>query len=106
MDQNRNMHNVIAARDYTTKDGDKRTVWTQIGIAFPARDGSGGFDCQLYYMPVPQSEGMIRIQIRPPMEPRDGRREMRGKGGRRERDGSPSAPMGSPDAGDMDDIPY
>ncbi len=106
----RNVFNVIAAREYKNNTGETRTVWTQIGVAFPARDGQG-FDLQLYYMPVPQQEGVIRICIRPPMEQQDrDRNERGGPTVERRRTGSRDAPNGprteatEPDS--SDDIPF
>ena len=105
------LYNVISPREYTTRNGETRTFWTQVGVAFKSKDGDG-FDLQLFYVPVPQRDNVIRICVR---APRADEGHDRGRGGpqvdrKRQRPGSQEAPSaGLPDGyaeGGTDDIPY
>lgn len=59
-----NRLNVYFAREYT-HNGEKRTDWMRVGVAFPHREG-GGFNIQLHAVPV--GDGKL---VALPHEPKD-----------------------------------
>lgn len=64
-------YDVLATRRYKTRDGEEKTAWTNVGVAFEQRDNKG-FSVNLYAVPVPDKEtGEIRLVMRLPM-PKDG----------------------------------
>ncbi|MCZ8351160.1 MAG: hypothetical protein O9352_14705 [Rhizobium sp.] len=38
--------NILIADTYTTKNGEEKTSWIRLGVAFPNKNGEG-FTCQL-----------------------------------------------------------
>lgn len=38
-------HNVLVAREYTNANGEVKTEWMRVGVAFA--NSSGGFNCEL-----------------------------------------------------------
>lgn len=67
----------FTVRKYTNSDGEEKSAWTRIGIAFPHKNGEG-FNIQLDAIPAPSASkdgGMkFEIVLRPPME-KDGERK-------------------------------
>lgn len=64
-------YDVIAARKYRTRDGEEKTAWTNVGVAFQNKDGQS-FSISLHCMPVPDKEtGEIRLRMSVP-RPREG----------------------------------
>lgn len=78
----------LTAREYTDRDGNKKTSWTKIGVAFPTRDG--GYSITLEALPLPTMgerglETRIVLMVPRPREDqqnnrRDDRRDNRGGG--------------------------
>lgn len=65
-------YDVLATREYTDKEGNKKTVWTNVGVAFEQKDGKG-FSLSLHCIPAPDSErGEYKLVMRLP-QPRDDR---------------------------------
>lgn len=61
---------VLSVRKYKTRDGEEKSAWTSVGVAFAQRDGKG-FSINLHAIPVPDKEsGEIRLVMREP-KPRD-----------------------------------
>lgn len=80
----------VVAREYQDRNGDRKTSFTRIGVAFPMRNG--GYSIVLEALPVPQmgERGIeTRILLMPP----------------RQRDDRQSQPDHS-DAGLDDEIPF
>jgi hypothetical protein len=61
----------LVARDYTARDGTKKTAWTKIGSAFPGRNG--GYLLVLDALPLPGPDGACKVNLMVPRE-RDGQR--------------------------------
>lgn len=63
----------FTVRKYVTGDGEEKSAWTRIGIAFPHKAG-GGWSVSLDAIPAPSikdGHAKYEIVLRPPME-RDG----------------------------------
>lgn len=87
-------YDVLAVRKFKTRDGEEKSSWTNIGVAFAQRDGKG-FSINLHCVPVPDKDsGEVRLVMRVPM-PREDRQERGGGGG-----------YGPPDDGTGDNIPF
>jgi hypothetical protein len=88
-------YDVLATREYKDRDGNKKTAWTNVGVAFEQKDGKG-FNLSLHCMPAPDMErGEYKLVMRIP-QPRD----ERGSGG----GGKPSAANYPTD--DSDGVPF
>lgn len=59
----------VAAREYTTGQGETKTSFTRVGVALPTKRGDG-YTLLLEAIPAP-TEGQFRILLMPP-KPRDG----------------------------------
>lgn len=59
-------YDALCVREYEGSDGEKRTSWTRIGVAFPARNDDG-YTILLDAMPAPV-KGQFKILLRPPRE--------------------------------------
>jgi hypothetical protein len=57
---------VLSAREYKARDGEKKTAWTNVGVAFESKN-KDGFDVTLHCVPVPV-DGVIRLVCRVPKE--------------------------------------
>lgn len=75
-------YDVLAVREYVSH-GEKKTAWTNVGVAFQSRDGRG-FSVFLHAIPAPQ-DGQYKLVLREP-QARDDR--------------------ASPSAGSDDQIPF
>jgi|SRR5688572_682832 len=90
-------YDVLAVRKYQTRDGEEKSAWTSVGVAFSQRDGKG-FSINLHCIPVPDKEsGEIRLVMRVPM-PKDER-------GGQPRGGSRGGYEGG-GATDVDNLPF
>lgn len=58
--------NAIAARKYTDRDGNEKTSYTRIGVAWPFRDKEG-YTVRLEAVPAPQ-DGEFVILLMPPKD--------------------------------------
>lgn len=70
-----NRYDAMVAREYTDRDGNKKTQWTKIGAAFPTKNG--GYSITLDVLPLPTmgERGLeTRILLMEP-KPRDGQRQ-------------------------------
>lgn len=57
-------------RKYVTRDGEEKSAWTRIGVAFPHKNGNG-FNVSLECLPAPtvkDGKGSYEIVLREPME--------------------------------------
>lgn len=59
-----------AVREYTDRNGEKKTAWNRVGIMFPAKQGDG-FTILLDAVPAPQ-DGQFKIIARPPKQREQG----------------------------------
>lgn len=50
----------LIGREYEAKDGQKKTAWTKIGVAFPTKNG--GYSVQLEAIPAP-TEGAFKFVL-------------------------------------------
>lgn len=69
----------LIAREYTDRDGNKKTSWTKIGVAFPLQNG--GYSVSLEAIPLPTmgERGLeTRIVLKVP-QPRDDKPSARQK---------------------------
>lgn len=77
----------LTVREYTDRDGNKKSSWTKIGAAFPTRDG--GYSITLDALPVttmgergPETRIILRAPLpkddHQPNNRRDDRRDDRG----------------------------
>ena len=62
-------YDVLAAREYTDRSGDKKSSFLKVGVAFPMRD-KDGFSLQLEAVPAPQ-DGVYKLLLMPPKERED-----------------------------------
>lgn len=70
----------LVAREYTDRDGNKKTSWTKIGAAFPSQNG--GYSISLDALPIPSmgERGLeTRIILKAP-SPRNDDRSQHGGG--------------------------
>jgi hypothetical protein len=65
-------YDAVSARTYKDNNGQDRTSFTKVGVAFPMKD-KDGFNIHLEAIPAPQ-DGVYRIMLMPP-KPRDDARE-------------------------------
>lgn len=88
-------YNITSPRKYT-KNGEEKTQWMRVGVAF--ENDKGGLDIQLDALPLPEAdrknEGQMTVRLK--AFPDDG---SRGGGGRK------PDPAPAP-AGGSDDIPF
>jgi hypothetical protein len=61
-------YDAIAVRKYTDRDGNEKSSFTNIGVAWPMKDRDG-FRVQLHAMPAP-TEGEYLVLLMPP-KPRE-----------------------------------
>ena len=60
------MNIITPVREYE-KDGEKKTQWATVGVAFPSR--GGGYDLVIHSLPTRRDEqGQIRMMLREPKE--------------------------------------
>lgn len=102
-------YDVLATRRYKTGNGEEKTAWTNVGVAFEQKDGKG-FSVNLHCVPVPDKEtGEIRLVMRIP-QPKEGGGGPRGGGGQRPSGGASGGYEGGggygPGATDEDSIPF
>jgi hypothetical protein len=91
-------YDVLSVRKYKTRDGEEKSAWTSVGVAFSQRDGKG-FSINLHAVPVPDKDsGEIRLVMRVPMP-----REDRGASGNA---GGGGGGFGPPDDGTGDNLPF
>lgn len=64
------MYDVLTAREYTDRGGDKKTTFTKIGVAFDNKNGDG-FTVNLNALPLADKDGEVRL-ICKKSKPRDG----------------------------------
>lgn len=61
----------FTVRKYITSQGEEKSAWTKLGVAFPHGNGNG-YSVQLDAIPAPTAgkDGQMRYEIvlRPPME--------------------------------------
>ena len=71
----------FTVRKYTNSDGEEKSAWTRIGVAFPHKNGEG-FNVQLDAIPAPSAskDGSMKYEVvlRPPMEKKDDERPAKG----------------------------
>lgn len=68
----------LTVREYTDRDGNKKSSWTKIGAAFPTRDG--GYSITLDALPLPAmgERGLeTRIILRAPLPKDDNQQNTR-----------------------------
>ena len=74
-------YDVLSARKYRTRDGQDKTAWSNVGVAFESKDGKG-FSLSLHCIPVPDKEsGEVRLLMRLPMPKDDAPRGGGSRGG-------------------------
>lgn len=61
-------YDAVAARKYTDRDGNEKTAFTNIGVAFPMKDRDG-YSLRLHAIPAPV-DGEYSILLFPP-KPRE-----------------------------------
>lgn len=57
---------------HARKSGNDKDFWTQVGVAFPSRNGSG-FTIKLNYLPVAGEDGAVTLIVREDDGPRQSR---------------------------------
>lgn len=103
------IYDVIAPRTYKDRQGNEKSSFTKVGVAFPMRDRDG-FNVQLEAIPAPQ-DGVFRLMLMRPKprdeqssEPRQSRQSMYDGGSFKE---TPTRSARSDDFATMDDeIPF
>jgi hypothetical protein len=64
----------MVAREWTDRDGNTKTSWTKIGVAFPAKSGNG-YSITFEALPIASlnRDGKLecRVLLREPLPPRD-----------------------------------
>lgn len=58
---------VSVAREEESRDGTKKTYWTQIGKMFPSKKGDG-YTIKLNALPLPNKDGQVWISAFPERE--------------------------------------
>lgn len=59
-------YDVLSPRIYKDRDGNEKTTFLKVGVAFPMRD-KDGFNVTLEAIPLPTSEG-VRLMLMPPRD--------------------------------------
>lgn len=59
-------YDVLSPRQYKDRDGNEKTTFMKVGVAFPMRD-KDGFSVTLEAIPLPTAEG-VRLMLMPPRE--------------------------------------
>lgn len=93
-------YEAVAVRKYE-QNGEQKTAFTNIGVAFKMRDRDG-YSVRLHAMPAP-TDGEFTILLMPP-KPKDDSRQS-SNGGGQSRSGGYSG-GGQSQAADADDIPF
>lgn len=88
-------YDAVAVRRYTDNQGNEKTQYTTVGVAFSMRERDG-FTVRLNAIPAP-SEGEYVILLMPPKPKDDNRSSSRSQGG---------APAGGLSREMDDDIPF
>jgi hypothetical protein len=57
---NKKMKKLVGAVQYTTADGEKKSHWTALGVAFENRDGS--WNLRFDYLPARPGETTIQLR--------------------------------------------
>lgn len=78
-----NRYDAVAVRKYEDRDGNERSAFTNIGVAFPMKDRDG-FSLRLHCLPAPE-EGEYTILLFPP-KPREDQEQRGSRGGNLSRD--------------------
>lgn len=61
----------MVARDYTDRDGNKKTQWTKIGAAWPRKDGGWAITLEALPLPSMGERGLeTRVMLMPPKRDR------------------------------------
>ena len=61
----------VVAREYTDRDGNKKTQWTKIGSAWPRRDGGWSISLEALPLPAMGERGLeTRIMLMQPKRDR------------------------------------
>lgn len=90
-------YDVAAPREWNDRDGNKKTSWTNLGVAF---EKDGKISILLSALPMPGPDGQAKFIL---MEPRE--RDGTGSGGQQQ--SRQQAPQQSAPAADLDDdIPW
>ena len=63
-------YDAVAARKYKDRDGNEKTAYSNIGVAWPMKDRDG-FQVKLHAMPAPQ-DGEFVVLLFPPKDDRQG----------------------------------
>lgn len=63
------MYDALSPRKYKDKNGQEKTTFTKIGVAFANKDGDG-FSLNLNAYPLPDEKGEVRIVCKTP-KPKD-----------------------------------
>jgi hypothetical protein len=97
-------YDAVAVRKYTDRDGNEKTAFTTIGVAWPMKDRDG-YSLRLHCLPAPV-DGEYSILLFPPKpreddRPAPARQTGASAGGRR-----PSHPPAFQSGGMDDDIPF
>ena len=59
----------MIAREYTDRDGNKKSSFTKIGVAFPMRNGGWSVSLEALPLPIMGERGMeTRILLMPPRQ--------------------------------------
>lgn len=72
-------YDAVAARTYTDRDGNEKSSFTNIGVAFPMKERDG-FSLRLHAMPAPV-DGEYSILLMPPKPREDQERQPDRSGG-------------------------
>jgi hypothetical protein len=56
----KNLKKIVAAVQYTTPNGEKKSRWTNIGVAFENRDGS--FNLRFDFLPTRMADTTIQLR--------------------------------------------
>lgn len=95
--------NIVSPRQYTTRDGEVKTAFTRIGVAFPMKNGGWSLTFEALPLPSINDKGALetKVLLMPPRED-DGPRTTTNRKGAQPRDFSDLRGAVGPD----DDIPF
>lgn len=69
----------VVAREYTDRDGNKKTSWTKIGAAWPTKNGGWSITLEALPLPTMGERGLeTRILLMEP-KPKDDRQQSSGR---------------------------
>ena len=55
--------NIVSPRQYTTRDGEVKTAFTRIGVAFPTKNGGWSLTFEALPLPSLNDKGIVETKV-------------------------------------------